>query len=95
MRQSGRCLDRDGCLLRLRRIEGQVRGLERMVEGGEDCIDVLTQVSAVTAALHAVAVALVDGHLRRCVTDAAAAGGDERDAALREAVRAVERLVRI
>ena len=95
MRQPGRCLGRDDYLLRLRKIEGQVRGLQRMVERGEDCIDVLTQVAAVTAALHGVAVGLVDEHLRRRVMEAASVGEPERDATLHEAVRAVERLVRL
>jgi DNA-binding FrmR family transcriptional regulator len=65
-----------------------------MIENDEYCIDVLTQLSSVTAALQGVAVGLVDEHLRHCVLEAAAEGGEERDAKLTEAMRAVERLVR-
>ena len=91
----GYTINRDDFLLRLRRIEGQVRGLQRMVETDEYCIDVLTQLSSVTAALQSVAVGLVDEHLRHCVMEAATRGDDEeRDAKLTEAVRAVSRLVR-
>ena len=82
-------------LARLKRIEGQVRGLHRMVEEDTYCIDVLTQVSAVTRALQSVAVGLVDEHLRHCVRDAAA-GDDpaEAERVLTEATKAIERLVR-
>src|SRR3954451_5341254 len=71
-------------LKRLRRVEGQVRGIARMVEEDQYCIDVLTQVSAATKALQAVALGLLDEHLSHCVVDAVAAGGDEADAKLRE-----------
>jgi CsoR family transcriptional regulator, copper-sensing transcriptional repressor len=81
-------------LKRLRRIEGQVRGLQRMVEEDKYCIDVLTQVSAVTKALQAVALGLLDEHLSHCVVGAVAAGGDEADVKLREASDAIARLVR-
>lgn len=87
-------IDKDASLARLRKIEGQVRGLQRMVEDGEACVDVLTQLASVRAALEAVAIGLVDGHLRRCVMAAADLGEDDREARLTEAVRAVERLVR-
>jgi len=87
-------MNRAEYLNRLRRIEGQVRGLQRMIEADEYCIDVLTQLSSVTAALQGVAVGLVDEHLRHCVMQAAEASDDERDEKLSEAVRAVERLVR-
>ena len=78
---------------RLRRVEGQVRGLQRQVEADTYCIDVLTQVAAVTKALHAVAVGLLEDHLRHCVVQAAADGGDT-DALVSEATRAIERLLR-
>lgn len=81
-------------LKRLRRIEGQVRGLERMVEQDTYCIDVLTQVSAATKALQAVALALLDDHLAHCVVDAARGGGEESDAKVKEASDAIARLVR-
>jgi CsoR family transcriptional regulator, copper-sensing transcriptional repressor len=81
-------------LKRLRRIEGQVRGIARMVEEDQYCIDVLTQVSAATKALQAVALGLLDEHLGHCVVDAVAAGGEERDAKLQEASAAIARLVR-
>ena len=85
---------KDDVLKRLRRIEGQVRGLQRMVEGDSYCIDVLTQVSAVTRALQSVAVGLLDEHLRHCVADAVVTGGEVADQRLEEASRAIERLVR-
>ncbi|MFP5220206.1 MAG: metal-sensitive transcriptional regulator [Actinomycetes bacterium] len=81
-------------LKRLRRIEGQVRGIQRMVEQDKYCIDVLTQVSAVTKALQAVALSLLDEHMSHCVVTAVAAGGDEADIKLREASEAIARLVR-
>ena len=80
-------------LKRLRRIEGQVRGLQRMVEADEYCIDVLTQVSAVTKALEAVALGLLDEHMHHCVTDAIAGGSDGQEK-VAEAMAAVQRLVR-
>jgi len=81
-------------LKRLRRIEGQARGLQRMVDDEQYCIDILTQVSAMTKALQAVSLGLLEDHLRHCVTDAVAAGGDEADAKIREASDAIARLVR-
>lgn len=85
---------KDDQLKRLRRIEGQVRGLQRMVEDDQYCIDVLTQVSAVTKALQAVALRLMDEHLSHCVVGAVAAGGEEADLKLKEASDAIARLVR-
>lgn len=82
-------------LNRLKRIEGQVRGLQRMVEEDTYCIDILTQVSAATSALQSVAVGLLDEHLRHCVNDAPL--GDDTDRAdkmVTEATRAIERLVK-
>jgi DNA-binding FrmR family transcriptional regulator len=79
---------------RMRRIEGQVKGIERMIEQEKYCIDILTQVSAVTKALQAVAIGLVDEHLSHCVLDAAERGGPEAEAKLREASEAIARLVR-
>ena len=90
----GYTMNRTDYLNRLRRIEGQVRGLQRMIEHDEYCIDVLTQLSSVTAALQGVGIGLVDEHLRHCVMQAALDDDDERDGKLTEAVRAVERLVR-
>jgi DNA-binding FrmR family transcriptional regulator len=81
-------------LNRLRRIEGQVRGLERMVEDDAYCIDVLTQVSAATKALQAVALELLDDHLGHCVRDAVATGGPGADDKVAEASAAIARLVR-
>ena len=85
---------KDDLLKRLRRVEGQIRGLHRMVEEDAYCIDVLTQVSAATRALQSVAVGLLDEHLRHCVTDAVTAGGDEAERLVTEASRAIERLVK-
>ncbi|MCL2542499.1 MAG: metal-sensitive transcriptional regulator [Nocardioidaceae bacterium] len=92
--QHGYADDRDAFLKRLRRIEGQVRGLHRMVEDGQYCIDILTQVSATTKALQSVALGLLEDHLAHCVADAARAGGPEADAKLKEASDAIARLVR-
>ena len=79
---------------RLRRIEGQVRGLQRMVEEDKYCIDILTQVSAVTRALQSVALGLVEDHLSHCVTQAVAEGGYVAAAKVREASDAIARLVK-
>ena len=86
--------NKDAYLMRLRRIEGQVRGLQRMVEEDKYCIDILTQVSAVTRALQSVALGLLDEHLSHCVVQAAAEGGDTAAVKVREASEAVARLVR-
>jgi CsoR family transcriptional regulator, copper-sensing transcriptional repressor len=79
---------------RLTRVEGQVRGIARMVEEDDYCIDILTQVSAATKALQAVALGLLEDHLSHCVREAAARGGPEADAKVREAADAIARLVR-
>jgi DNA-binding FrmR family transcriptional regulator len=86
--------DKVAVLKRLKRIEGQVRGLTRMVEDDTYCIDVLTQVSATTKALEAVALKLLDEHLAHCVVNAARAGGEEADLKVKEASAAIARLVR-
>ncbi len=86
--------NRDAHLKRLRRVEGQVRGLARMVEEDQYCIDVLTQVSAATRALESFALAMLDEHLAHCVAEAVQVGGVEADAKLREANAAIARLVR-
>ena len=85
---------KDEHLKRLRRIEGQIRGLQRMVEDDKYCIDILTQVSAATKALQSVALGLLDDHMSHCVVDAARAGGAEQDQKLKEASEAIARLVR-
>ena len=85
---------KDEYLKRLRRIEGQVRGLQRMVEEEKYCIDILTQVSAATSALQSVALGLLEEHMSHCVVQAAAAGGSEADEKVREATEAIARLVR-
>lgn len=90
----GYAATRDAHLKRLRRIEGQVRGLQRMVEGDQYCIDVLTQVSAATRALESFALGLLDEHLAHCVNEAIAAGGDDAQVKIREASDAIARLVR-
>ena len=88
-------MNKDDLLARLRRIEGQVRGIARMVEQDTYCIDVLTQVSAARKGLQQVAVGLFDDHLRHCVADAVAEGGPEAQRKLTEATAAVERLARM
>ena len=87
--------DKDALVKRLHRIEGQVRGLQRMIDDDDYCIDVLTQVSAVTKALQSVAVGLLDEHIRHCVSDAARGDDAEHaDDMVTEATRAIERLVK-
>ncbi|RKT19058.1 DNA-binding FrmR family transcriptional regulator [Streptomyces sp. 1114.5] len=88
--------EKDQLLRRLRRVEGQIRGLQRMVDTDTYCIDVLTQVSAATKALQSVALHLLDGHLAHCVQDAIAggAGNDEADTKITEATQAIARLMR-
>jgi DNA-binding FrmR family transcriptional regulator len=87
--------DKAAILARLKRIEGQIRGLQRMVDDDTYCIDVLTQVSAATRALESVAVQLMDDHLRHCVTHAIQSDdAAETDRIITEATRAIERLVK-
>jgi DNA-binding FrmR family transcriptional regulator len=85
---------KDSHLKRLRRVEGQVRGLQRMVEEDKYCIDILTQVSAATKALQSFSLELLDEHLAHCVVEAAQRGGAEADEKVREASDAIARLVR-
>jgi DNA-binding FrmR family transcriptional regulator len=86
--------DKDAYLKRLRRIEGQVRGIAKMIEDDKYCIDVLTQVSAATKALEAVALGLLDEHLRHCVAQAVSDGGQIADQKVAEASAAIARLVK-
>jgi DNA-binding FrmR family transcriptional regulator len=85
---------KDDYLKRMRRIEGQVKGIERMISEEQYCIDILTQVSAVTKALQAVSLGLLDEHMAHCVQDAVRTGGPEAEIKLREASEAIARLVR-
>ena len=87
-------MHRDDIAKRLARIEGQVRGIARMVEDDRYCIDVLDQISAVTRALQQVSIGLLHDHLGHCVANAVREGGDEAEAKLDEATAAVARLVR-
>jgi DNA-binding FrmR family transcriptional regulator len=86
--------DKDAYIKRLRRIEGQIRGLQRMVDEDNYCIDILTQIAAATRALQAVALGLLDEHLSHCVAGAVAEGGDAATDKIREASEAIARLVR-
>lgn len=86
--------NKDAYLARLRRIEGQARGLQRMVEQDSYCIDILTQVSAMTKALQAVSLGLLEDHLRHCVVDAVDQGGPAAEHKLTEACAAIARLVK-
>ena len=86
--------DKDAYLKRLRRIEGQVRGLQRMIEEEQYCIDILTQISAMTKATQSVALGLLEDHLSHCVVHAAHEGGAEADLKVKEAADAIARLVR-
>ena len=91
----GYSMDKDDYARRLKRIEGQVRGLQRMVDDDTYCIDVLTQISAVSSALESVALGLLDQHIRHCVADAARKGDQtEADRIVAEATAAIARLVR-
>jgi DNA-binding FrmR family transcriptional regulator len=91
----GYTMNKTDYLNRLRRVEGQVRGLQRLVDRNAYCPEVLTQVSAVTKALESVALGLLDEHIRCCVTHAAASGNAQRtDFMVTEASRAIERLVK-
>lgn len=91
---NGYTADKDAYLKRMRRVEGQVRGIAKMIENDEYCIDVLTQVSAATRALEAVALGLLDEHLKHCVTQAAAEGGAVAEQKIAEASAAIARLVK-
>ncbi len=90
----GYASDKEGYLKRMRRIEGQVRGIARMIDEDVYCIDILTQVSAVTKALQAVSIGLVEDHLGHCVVDAARQSETEGAAKVKEAADAIARLVR-
>lgn len=90
----GYSMNRDEYLKRLRRIEGQVRGIQRMVEEDTYCIDVLTQISAINKAMQSVAVGLLNEHLHHCVVQAIADGGDEAEIKIAEATAAIERLIK-
>ena len=92
--QHGYITAKDNYMRRLRRIEGQARGLQKMVEEEKYCIDILTQVSAMTKALQSVALGLLDEHLSHCVVQAARTGGPGADEKVREASEAIARLVR-
>ena len=91
---NGYVANKEELLNRLRRAEGQVRGIQRMVDEDVYCIDILTQVSAATKALETVALSLLDDHLSHCVSEASAEGGHVADEKLREASAAIARLVR-
>ncbi len=86
--------DKQRYLARLKRIEGQARGIHRMVDEDTYCIDILTQISALTSALETVALSLLDDHLKHCVVDAARVGGPEAEAKINEATQAIARLVK-
>ena len=86
--------NKDNYAKRLRRIEGQVRGIAKMIDDEKYCIDILTQISAVNSALQSVALGLLDEHLNHCVSHAVTEGGDEADKKLAEATAAIARLVR-
>ena len=91
---NGYTAHKDSYVKRLRRIEGQVRGLQKMVEEDKYCIDILTQISAASKALQSVALALLEEHMAGCVIDAAKVDGRDADAKVREASEAIARLVR-
>jgi DNA-binding FrmR family transcriptional regulator len=86
--------NKDNYAKRLRRIEGQVRGIAKMIDDEKYCIDILTQISAVNSALQSVALGLLDEHLSHCVSHAVAEGGEQAESKLAEASAAIARLVR-
>ena len=91
----GYTISKDDYLKRLRRIEGQVRGLQRLIDEDAYCIDILTQVSAATKALQSVSIGLLDEHVRHCVREAAVGDDQQRaDDMIAEATKAIERLVK-
>jgi CsoR family transcriptional regulator, copper-sensing transcriptional repressor len=90
----GYAQQKDAHLKRLRRIEGQIRGLQRMLEEDVYCIDILTQVSASTKGLQSFGLQLLEEHLRHCVADAAVKGPEAIDAKVQEATKAIERMLR-
>ena len=90
----GYITDKEKYLNRLKRIEGQARGISKMVDEEKYCIDILTQISAVTSALQVVAIGLLDDHLKHCVVDAARMDGDQASQKIKEASDAIARLVR-
>ena len=92
--QHGYTPEKQAYLRRLRLIEGQARGIARMVENDEYCIDVLTQISAVTSALKAVSLGLLEDHLEHCVVNAAREGGDVAEEKMHEAMQAIRRLAK-
>ena len=94
MATPGYANDKAAVSARLKRIEGQVRGINKMIEDDRYCIDVLQQIAAVTRALQSVALHLLDDHLSHCVVNAVKVGGAEKDAKLREASDAIARLVK-
>ncbi len=94
MTKPGYTDDKTAILTRLKRIEGQARGIHKMVEDDRYCIDVLQQISAVTRALQSVALHLLDEHMRHCVVNAVKAGGSDKETKLQEASDAIAKLVR-
>lgn len=90
----GYTLTKNELMTRLRRIEGQTKGITQMVEDDRYCIDVLTQISAIRSALESVAIGLLDDHVRHCVADAVVEGGDQAQERLTEATAAIARLVK-
>jgi CsoR family transcriptional regulator, copper-sensing transcriptional repressor len=87
--------DKEKILGRLKRIEGQVRGVQRMVDEEKYCIDVLTQIASTVSALEKVGVLLLNDHVEHCVRDAVAHGGEDADAKVEELTAAVERFLRV
>ncbi|MFN8106353.1 MAG: metal-sensitive transcriptional regulator [Nocardioidaceae bacterium] len=94
MHQHGYISDKARYLARLKRIEGQARGIHKMIDEDKYCIDILTQISALTKALESVGLGLLDDHLKHCVVDAAKQGGEAADAKIAEASAAIARMVR-
>ena len=91
----GYTMEKDDLLTRLRKVEGQVRGLQRMIDSDAYCIDVITQVGSVCGALQSVALGLLDQHLRHCVIDAATSANGDAELKVTEATRAIERLLTV
>lgn len=90
----GYAANKEAYLRRLKLVEGQVRGIGRMIDADDYCIDILTQVSAAANALKAVSLCLLGDHLAHCVADAARRGGSPAEDKVAEAMQAIERLVK-
>ncbi|MDK8546635.1 metal-sensitive transcriptional regulator [Corynebacterium pseudodiphtheriticum] len=92
--EHGYSADKSRYLSRLRRIEGQTRGIQRMIDEDRYCIDIITQISAITSALENISLDLLNDHIHSCVADAATQSGPQAEATLDEAMKAIRKIVK-